>query len=125
MNFRYLAGMGAPWHYYFMACIYILAGILHFVYPVMYRRIIPSWIPYRKAVVYLSGVLEIAFGAALFFPATSELALYGIMILLLLFLPVHTHMLRDQKASMGLPFWVLLLRIPLQGLLVFWAYMYL
>ena len=125
MNFGYLAGMDAPWHYYFMACIYILAGIMHFVYPTMYERIIPSWIPSRKGAVYLSGVLEIAFGAALFFPATKNLALYGIIALLILFLPVHTHMLRDSKAAMGIPTWVLILRIPLQGLLIYWAYVYL
>ena len=116
--------MAAPWHYYFMACIYILAGIMHFVYPAMYRRIIPPWIPYPMGMVYLSGILEIVLGAALFFPGTSRLALFGIMALLVLFLPVHTHMLRDSRASMGIPTWVLLLRIPLQGLLIYWAYVY-
>ena len=117
--------MGLPWHYYFMACFYILAGIMHFVYPAVYRRIIPSWIPSRKGAVYLSGVLEIAFGAALFFPLTHRVGLYGIIALLVLFLPVHFHMLRDKKAAMGLPSWVLTLRIPLQGLLMLWAYVYL
>ena len=116
--------MAPPWHYYFMASLYILAGILHFIYPAMYMRIMPTWIPSRKGMVYLSGVLEIAFGGSLFLPMASEIALYGIMILLVLFLPVHTHMLRDEKAAMGLPDWVLLLRIPLQGLLIYWAYTY-
>ena len=117
--------MAAPWHYYFMACIYILAGLMHFVYPTMYERIIPSWIPFRKGAVYLSGILEIGFGAALFFPAASRLALYGIIVLLILFLPVHSHMLRNSKAAMGIPAWVLILRIPLQGLLIYWAWVYL
>ncbi|MFZ9030432.1 MAG: hypothetical protein EP302_10130 [Bacteroidetes bacterium] len=117
--------MAAPWHYYFMASLYVLAGILHFIYPAIYMRIMPAWIPSRKGMVYLSGVLEIALGAALFFPRANEPALYGIMILLVLFLPVHTHMLRNEKASMGLPSWVLLLRIPLQGLLIYWCYTYL
>ena len=116
--------MAAPWHYYFMACIYILAGIMHFIYPAMYQRIIPSWIPHRMVMVYLSGVLEIVFGAALFFPGTTRPALFGIIILLVLFLPVHTHMLRNENAAMGIPTWVLLLRIPLQGLLIYWAYVY-
>lgn len=117
--------MAAPWHYYFMASLYILAGFLHFIYPAMYMRIMPAWIPSRKGMVYLTGVLEIAFGGALLVPAASRPALFGIMILLVLFLPVHTHMLRDEKAAMGLPSWVLLLRIPFQGLLIYWAYTYL
>lgn len=108
-----------------MACIYMLAGLMHFVYPAMYERIIPPWIPSRKGAVYLSGVLEIVFGAMLFFPSLRGAALYGIITLLILFLPVHTHMLQDRKAGMGIPKWVLWLRIPLQGLLIYWAYVYL
>jgi len=30
----------------------------------------------------------------------------------------------DEKARMGLPKWVLLLRMPLQLVLIFWAYQY-
>ena len=98
---------------------------MHFVYPAMYRRIIPPWIPYPMGMVYLSGILEIVLGAALFFPGASRLALFGIIALLALFLPVHIHMLRDSRAAMGIPTWILFLRIPLQGLLIYWAYVYL
>lgn len=108
-----------------MAAIYVLAGLFHFVYPSMYERIIPPWIPAKRTMVYLSGILEIVLGIALFFPELRTLALYGIIILLILFLPVHTHMLRDKKAAMGMPKWALLLRLPLQGLLIYWAYLYL
>ena len=117
--------MAAPWHYYFMACLYILAGILHFILPGMYQRILPSWIPRGRGVVLLTGLLEVAFGAALFYPALKTPGLYGIMVLLVLFLPVHTHMLKDARAAMGIPAWILLLRIPFQGLLIYWAYSYL
>jgi len=88
-----------------MALLYILAGILHFVMPAMYERIIPPWIPKKKAVVYLSGLLEIALGAALFFPGLRTLALYGIITLLILFLPVHTYMIRVKSAGKGIPPW--------------------
>ncbi len=117
--------MVTPWHFYLMACLYLVAGVLHFVYPKVYLRIMPPWIPGPKPMVYLSGLLEIAFGAALFFPGARETGLYGIIALLLLFLPVHVHMLGNRKAAMGLPSWVLVLRIPLQGLLIYWAFSYL
>jgi uncharacterized membrane protein len=117
--------MEAPWHLAFMALLYILAGILHFVFPEMYQRIIPPYIPGKRTVVYLSGILEIILGGALFFPGFRTLALYGIIGLLLLFLPAHIHMLRDKRAGLGLPAWALWLRLPLQGLLIFWASLYL
>ena len=117
--------MTEPWHYYLMAGLYMLAGILHFVFPGMYLRILPDWVRNGAAVVYVSGVLEILFGAGLLFPDFKTPCLYGLMGLLVLFLPVHTHMLQDPAASMGVPRWILLLRIPLQGLLIYWAYWYL
>ncbi len=117
--------MATPWHLYLMASLYILAGLLHFVYPRMYERIMPGWIPFPKAMVFLSGVIEVVLGVALFFSHARIPALYGIIAILALFLPVHTHMLQDEKAAMGIPSWVLWLRIPLQGLLMYWAYSYL
>jgi uncharacterized membrane protein len=117
--------METPWHLAFMALLYILAGIFHFVLPKMYERIIPPWIPGKKSVVFLSGIFEIVLGFALVLPELRTLALYGIIILLILFLPVHTYMLSNDRASMGMPRWVLILRIPLQGLLIYWAYLYL
>lgn len=117
--------METPWHYYTMASLYILAGVLHWIYPRVYEKITPHWIPFKSTAVALTGMLEVGFGIGLFFPVFREPSLYGIMILLLLFLPVHTHMLQDPKAAMGIPSWALFLRIPLQGLLMYWAYGYL
>ena len=113
------------WHLIFMAGLYILAGILHFLFPRMYQRIMPDWIPEKKIMVYLTGVLEVVLGVALFFPAFRNPALYGIILLLISFLPVHTNMLRNEKAQMNIPLWILWLRIPFQGLLIYWAFLYL
>ncbi|WP_445385488.1 DoxX family protein [Robiginitalea sp. IMCC44478] len=117
--------MDTSWSLYLMSGVYIAAGVAHFLFPRIYLRIMPPFIPFPRAAVYLSGILEIVLGAALLIPGSKTIALYGIMALLLLFLPVHAHMLQDKKAASGLPQWVLILRIPLQGLLIYWAYSYL
>lgn len=117
--------MNYPWHLYLMALIYIIAGIMHFVRPKMYLRILPGYLPGHKLLVIISGISEIIIGIALCFAETKNLAIYAVIIMLTFFLPAHFHMLFNKKASMGIAKWVLIARIPLQFLLMFWAYWYL
>ena len=117
--------MNYPWHLYLMAVIYIFAGIMHFVKPKMYLRILPGYLPKHKLLVIISGIAEIVIGIALCFSATKNLAIYAIIAMLASFLPAHFHMLFNKKASMGIAKWVLIGRIPLQFLLMFWGYWYL
>ena len=114
-----------PWHLYLMAGMYIFAGIMHFVYPKAYMRIMPLYLPNHKALVFWSGVAEIALGIALCLPQTKNIAIYGVILMLTLFLLVHFYMLSGEKASAGIPKWILILRIPLQFGLMYWAYWYL
>ena len=108
-----------------MAGMYILAGLMHFVKPKMYMRIMPRYLPNHKFLVLLSGIIEIIFGVALLFPETRAFAIYGIIAMLTVFLLVHFYMLSGEKASAGIPKWILILRIPLQFLLMYWALVYL
>ncbi|MDY2587252.1 DoxX family protein [Winogradskyella aquimaris] len=109
---------------YIMAGMYILAGLMHFIKPKMYMRIMPSYLPNHKFLVLLSGIVEIVLGVALLFPETKAFAIYGIIAMLVIFLLVHFYMLSGEKASAGIPKWILILRIPLQFLLMYWAYIY-
>lgn len=113
-----------PWHLYVMAAVYILAGIMHFIKPKIYLRIMPRYLPFHKQLVLLSGLAEIILGAGLLFRPTKDIAIYGIITMLAVFLLVHFYMLSSEKASAGFPKWVLLLRLPLQFLLMFWAFWY-
>lgn len=117
--------MNAEWSLYLMSGLYILAGLAHLLFPKIYCRIMPPYIPFPRVAVFWSGIFEILLGAGLLIPGFKAPSLYGILILLVLFLPVHAHMLQNKKAASGLPRWVLILRIPLQGLLIYWAYSYL
>lgn len=113
------------WHLYIMALMYVFAGIMHFVKPKMYMRIMPRYLPNHKLLVYLSGIAEIALGMGLCFATTKAFSIYGIIAMLAVFLMVHFYMLTGKKASAGIPKWVLILRIPLQFFLMYWAWFYL
>jgi len=117
--------MTYPWHLYLMGAIYIFAGIMHFIKPKVYLRIMPRYLPFHKPLVLLSGVAEILLGVGLFFKETKNLSVYGIIAMLTVFLLVHFYMLSSEKASAGFPKWLLLLRLPIQFALMYWAFMYL
>ncbi len=47
---------------------YVFAGVMHFVIPKVYERIMPPWLPWHRELVYASGVAEAVGGAALMHP---------------------------------------------------------
>jgi len=105
--------------------MYIIAGIFHFIKPKAYLRIMPRYLPAHKLLVVLSGISEILLGLGLLFEETREFAIYGIILMLLVFLLVHFYMLSSKKAGAGIPKWALLLRLTLQFVLIWWAFFYL
>lgn len=115
----------SPWHIYIMAAMYIFGGIMHFIKPKAYLRIMPRYLPAHKALVFWSGVAEVVLGLMLCFTFTKELAVYGIIAMLAVFLLVHFYMLSGKKQAAGIPKWLLILRLPLQFGLMYWAYYYL
>ncbi len=117
--------MNYPWHLYLMGFLYILAGLNHFRKPKVYLRIMPRYLPAPKALVYLSGIAEVVLGIGVCFPLTKNISIYGIIAMLIVFLLVHFYMLSSKKAGAGIPQWLLILRLPLQFVLMYWAYYYL
>ena len=80
--------------------------------------------PQHRLLVFSSGVAEIVLGIGLCFEETRNLSIYAIILMLMVFLLVHFYMLSGEKASAGIPKWILILRIPLQFGLMYWAYYY-
>lgn len=116
--------MSLPWHLYAMALLYILAGINHFRVPKIYHKIIPSYFTNPKLINLISGATEIILGLALCIPQLSKYAAWGIIVLLIAVFPANLYMFKNDNASMGLPKWVRAIRLPIQFLLIYWAYLY-
>lgn len=117
--------MNNPWHLYIMSALYIIAGVYHFIKPKMYIRIMPKYLPNHKLLVYVSGIAEIGLGIAICFETTKPYAIYGFIAMLAVFLLVHFYMLANKKAAAKIPKWILILRLPLQFVLMYWAWSYL
>ncbi|NAS29720.1 hypothetical protein GTQ40_01940 [Flavobacteriaceae bacterium R38] len=112
------------WHLYLMAGIYVIIGIIHFINPKAFMRIMPRYLPYHKELVYLSGLAEIILGITVCIAATKVYAAWGIVAMLIAFFPVHIYMITNKKASLGLSKWILYGRLFLQLGLIYWAYSY-
>jgi uncharacterized membrane protein len=107
---------------------YLVAGINHFRSPASYIKIIPSYLPSPHILNYLAGLCEIGFAILLIFPKTRAFAAWGIILMLIAFLPVHISMIGDAPLHLGslkvtpLLAWIRLLL--LQPLLILWAWWY-
>ncbi|MEO6173981.1 MAG: DoxX family membrane protein [Flavobacterium circumlabens] len=116
--------MNLPWHLYVMAFLYIIAGINHFKNPGMYIRIIPPFFPNPKLLNMLSGVAEIILGILLTLPFFTPYAAWGIIALLIAVFPANLYMFQKKKGGFSLLKFILLIRLPLQIVLILWAYQY-
>lgn len=106
---------------YAISAFYIFAGVSHFLSPKFFLKIMPKWVPYPKTVNLLVGAIEIILGAAIVFDETRTLAAWGIIALLVAVFPanIYHYQLARQK---GKQVAMTLIRLPLQLLLIYWAY---
>jgi uncharacterized membrane protein len=107
-----------------LALIFASAGVLHFVTPAFFVRIVPAWVPDAKLAVEWSGVAEIAGAIGLMVPATRKAAAWGLIALLVAVFPANVNMLRMaiQADASAITQAVLWARLPLQPLLIWWLW---
>ena len=104
---------------------YVFAGLMHFVVPRVYERIVPPWLPAPRALVYASGVAEIAGGAALMHPDRRVRRFGGWFetATLLGVFPANVHMALNPDEYPDVPGGrgALYARLPFQAAFVGWA----
>ena len=105
-----------------LALIFFTSGVLHFLKPTPFLKIMPRWVPFPKWANYLTGALEILFAVALLYTKTREAAAWGIIALLIAVFPANW---RHYQLTKGTKFETMtLLRLPLQLFLIWWAFQY-
>ena len=107
-----------------MGLLYMAAGINHFLHPETYRAIMPPWLPAHSFLVFFSGAMEVLLGLLLFVPATRRLAAWGIILLLIAVFPANVQMVLNYDREASSLWWVALLRLPIQVVLIAWAWQY-
>ena len=108
---------------YTMSVLYVIAGAMHFVKPIIYKRIIPPFFGNKDLINWVSGGAEIILGIGLLTPLQSESA-WGVIALLIAVFPANIYHVQQKGAGMRVSRWVLWLRLPLQFVLIWWAYQF-
>ena len=95
----------------------IFGGIQHFIKPDFYIPFVPKFLPLTMPIIYVSGIVEIVVGVLVLIKKYAKIGAWGILILMLLFLPIHiwdvfsdTPAIGSQKAAF--------IRLPIQFLLI-------
>jgi uncharacterized membrane protein len=110
-----------------LAGLFAFAGTMHFVIPRSYEAIMPPSLPRHREAVALSGLAEIAGGAAVLARPTRRFARWWLLALLLAVFPANVHMAVNPEQVDGLdpkrvPRWALWARLPLQPLAMLWVW---
>lgn len=101
------------------ALLFLGSGTLHFTHPRPFARIVPDALPNPELLVAISGVAELAGGAALLTPQLRRPAALGLAALLVAVFPANVNMaLHPDELAPGIPRWLLWARLPLQPLLI-------
>lgn len=109
---------------YILALFFVLAGLNHFRNTDFYVKIMPPYLPWHLFFVYLSGFFEIALGALLLIPRQQRVAAWGLIALLVAVFPANIHMAVHSELYPAISPAMLWARLPLQGVLIAWAYWY-
>jgi uncharacterized membrane protein len=111
-----------------LVVFYLVAGANHFRDPESYVKIIPSYFPYPEVLNFAAGFCELGFAFMLIFTKTRSVAAWGIILMLIAFLPVHISMIGNAPLQLGsitvTPFIAWIRLIVLQPLLLLWAWWY-
>lgn len=92
---------------------FFLGGIAHFVATDAQMRIVPPYIPWPRATVLITGVLELLGALGLLWRTTRHNSALGLFILTILVTPANIYMLQ-QAQNFNIPQWILIMRLPLQ-----------
>jgi len=107
-----------------LGLFFVGAGVNHFVMPGPYKSIVPPGLGDPATLVQISGVAEIAGGAGVLLAPTRRAAGWGLIALLAAVFPANAHMALhpEQIPGLKIPRVLLWLRLPLQPLMMWWAW---
>lgn len=111
-----------------MSAMLLFTAIGHFAFTKGMAQMLPAFVPFKTAIIYLTGIIEIGAAIGLMFPISSVATAWLLIVFFILILPANIyaaiHHIDYQKGTFdgnGLTY--LWFRIPLQIVFVVWTYL--
>ena len=104
-----------------LALFMIFAGVQHFLQPNFYIPFVPSFFPFPMFIIYASGALEVLLGIMLLISRYARQGAIGVLILMLIFLPIHVWDVFSTTPAIG-SHQAAMIRLPVQFLFIAWAW---
>jgi len=93
-------------------------GVMHFTNPEFFLAIMPPFLPFHDAAVYVSGVFEIIGALGLLHPRLRQYAGWGLFALTIVVTPVNIYMWMTPEAFPGTSQFFLSMRLVVQVFLL-------
>lgn len=110
-----------------MSVMLLFTAMAHFLFTEGMSLMLPAFIPFKRELVYLTGVIEILFAIALLIPISSVITAWLLIAFFILIFPANIYAVIKhvdyQNATFGgsgLSY--LWFRIPLQVMFIAWTY---
>ncbi|AMQ56818.1 hypothetical protein [Algoriphagus sanaruensis] len=117
--------MMKAWVVYIQAFFYSVAGLNHFLNPDFYLPLIPEYLPNHGLINLIAGFIEILLGLGILFKNSRKWAGYGIVVMLISFIPSHIYIIQIGGCVGGglcVPLWIAWVRLLfIHPLLLIWA----
>lgn len=102
----------------FLFIWFFIGGLGHFVFTAAEMRIVPPYISWPREAVLVSGAFELLGALTLLWLPSRRAAAIGLFALTLAVTPAHIYMLQAPELFASVPYWALLLRLPIQAALL-------
>jgi uncharacterized membrane protein len=114
--------------FYLLVVFYGVGGINHFINLEFYLPLIPDYLGDKSLINTLAGLAELILAGGLLIRKTRKLAVYGILLMLIAFIPSHVYFIQIGGCvpdGLCAPVWVGWVRLVIiHPLLMLWAWIY-
>ncbi len=126
--------INADWNFQFsgrlaLATMLLFTAFGHFKFPDGMALMVPDFIPAKKTLVYITGIMKVAFAISIMIPKTRYWGSLGLLLFLIVIFPANINgafnniSIRDANyTGPGLKY--LWFRIPFQLLLLLWVWIF-